>query len=420
VPPPPDCLIGIDALRGHQLKGVRVACAEQRGLLWHSTGAGKTESMAAIAIGALDAGLPILVVVSTGYLLHDTAKRLAMRLGDDVRVTKVGDGSKDATGEIVVGTYQTLKNHAGKRDAVGSFVARCGAVFVDEAHHAASPSYEKILKACVSAGVRIGFTGTVDKSDRRKSVHHEDNATSKLHRFMLERYLGGVLHRVTNDYMIRKGYSARPRILVVNERSCFGPMVPTPPPPKDLDGRAIPGSGAEVYKQVFERAVIRDKRYRATVARIARACLRNGKPPFVFSHRVDHILRLGRTFETKGIPYRILYGDDPVSRRQEVVERFADDGDFVLLTSSIFVEGADIPEIRAVVLAAARRSPIELLQRIGRGIRAKDGDNTVDVYDFDPVHAPMLHDQFLARAAVYEDEGFSVRDAGDMVSLLTG
>jgi hypothetical protein len=92
--------------------------------------------------------------------------------------------------------------------------------------------------------------------------------------------------------------------------------------------------------------------------------------------------------------------------------------EYAILSSSIFDEGASIAAIRSLILAGARKSVVELLQRLGRGMRRKEtGDNVIVVVDFDPLHNEMLHGHAQGRIATYRTEDFPVRLLPDMTVL---
>jgi superfamily II DNA or RNA helicase len=283
-------------------------------------------------------------------------------------------------------------------------------VVVHNCHHAGSPAYADILKVCSRAAYRIGCTGSADKSDRRVGLRGDDKA--KEHRYRMESYIGPILLRVTNQDLIDEGFSAKPRIVVINDRTAFGPVI--------RFARQNPNAKRKVnpYLRVFEMAAIKDRTWLRSIAKVVDALLTQGKPPFIFSHSVPHVEAIGAALTARGIPCEVLHGNDSTYKRREVVDRFSRDKNFAVVTSPIFDEGASIPAIHAVVFAGARKAAVELLQRIGRGLRAKAGaDNTVIVVDFDPVHSTMLHGQFEAREAAYRDEGFPIRYLDDISAL---
>jgi len=415
-----DYLVGVN-LRDYQVEAVDAALTHARGILWMATNSGKSAVIAVVA-GKLvrEARKAVVVVVPNAYLLHQTSSDISRLLGPDVRVGVAGDGKRVLKCDVLVGTYQTLMAGAprGRQSPedpeLAAWLARAGAVLVDEAHHAASDAYERILRSCTVAHYRLGFTGSLDKSDKRAAGERKEGSdvSSRMHRWRVEAWLGPLLYRVDNEFLISNGYSAVPRFYIVRDRQAFGPVVKTPRPNPNARGRA-----AQIYNHVFTLACIRDTKWHRTVVAVVRHLLSLERPPFVFSHSVVLLDALSAAMTAGGVPHRVLHGDHETDDRRRVVKEFEAHGDFAVLASSIFDEGASIPAIKSVVFAGARKSPVELLQRIGRGVRRKAGDNSVIVVDFDPVHTTMLHDHFEARLASYRDEGFKIRYVDDILQI---
>lgn len=419
--PPADCLEGV-TLRDNQHAALASALLWRRGLLWLATNAGKSEIIAALCHAFKLAGVSVVIVVPNVVILADLTKRLRDRT-PWLKVGVVGDQQRDLAGDVVVGTYQTFQQACPSKGRPDPEMARvielAGAVLVDETHHAGGAVYQRLLRMSYNAVYRLGFSGTVDKRTKRtdeKSIERSEPMAVK-HRWDVESMLGPVVHRIENEEMIELGFSAAPRVFVVDDRRAYGPDVApvVQRPASRMDGRRP--KQVNVWAETFRRAVTQDVKWHASVARVARHLLLIGKPPFIFSHSVEHLQEMAKVFAERGVPYKLLYGKDPTARRNNVVDLFSRRRDFALLTSSIFDEGANVPEIRAVVFAGARRAPVELLQRIGRGIRKKDGDNTLTIVDFRPSHCAMLADQYEDRRAVYRSEGFPVQRILDITRL---
>lgn len=421
-PVPADYLIGanMDGDRQYQLDGVNAGLVAGRGIWWMATNAGKSYMIAAF-VGAMKRQLNFssLVIVPNKTLIHQTSEDVRRLLGPDVRVGVAGDGIKDVECDVLVGTYQTLaqglptSGHA--HMGIRAFIAKAGCVIVDEGHHAVSATIKAILQAATRAVFRIGCTGTVDGSDKSVARQHASNLKSIEERWRLECYLGPVISRVRNEDLIEKGISAKPIVVTIEDRRAFGPVVHTPKPALDENGKPIRGRGESPYLKVFVKAAIKDKRFRRSVAKVAAALLEQERPPFVFSHSVDQLRRLAKTFDHFEIPYRLVVGKDSTAARKRALQDYAKQGGFALLCSSIFDEGVSLPAIKSLILAGARKKPRELLQRIGRGLRRKgDTENTVVVVDFSMMHSKLLLRHFQARFAEYESEGFEIRRVGDI------
>ena len=80
----------------------------------------------------------------------------------------------------------------------------------------------------------------------------------------------------------------------------------------------------------------------------------------------------------------------------------------ILLSSSILDEGIDIERIDTLVLASARKSRRQILQRIGRGLRRKRGENVVDIIDFFDLDGKYLEKHSRERLKLYKKEKFDI------------
>ena len=131
-----------------QERAVSALAAAPYGGLVAPPGAGKGEKIAAIAGRT---GLPTLVVVGQLDLAEDLANRLPARLG--VTVGRIGAGTFDVQ-RITVATAQSLTP-----DVLPRIRDAFGVLVVDEAHHAAAPSYLAISSS-LSVRRRYWFTAT--------------------------------------------------------------------------------------------------------------------------------------------------------------------------------------------------------------------------------------------------------------------
>jgi superfamily II DNA or RNA helicase len=397
-------------MRDYQLESSNVALEQRRGVLWLSTNSGKSSCIAAIAGRiARETKRGVLVIVPTGLLLSQTSKEISELLGPDVRVSVAGDGKlPKRTPDILVGTYQTLalacrKPKSDGATLVNAFVMRCLAVLVDEAHHVSADSYRIILEHAVDAQYRLGFTGSAELRDLTKTAKEDVKATYC--KALMFARLGPILYRVSNQELIDRGISAKPHIFLICDRNGCGRDVSVSISPGKKDDEA---RRENIYQQVFNKAIISDVKFNETCVRVSRWFLENGRPPIVFSHSIRHLKVMGLIAERLRLNYAIISGDDTIDRREKVLRQYAESPDMIVFTSSILDEGVSVPAIKSIVFAGARKIVREMLQRVGRGLRRKEGDNTVWIADIAPLHASMLLRHFDGRHRGYELEGFDI------------
>lgn len=98
-----------------------------------------------------------------------------------------------------------------------------------------------------------------------------------------------------------------------------------------------------------------------------------------------------------------LDGDASSEERQAVKELFSMDGLDVIIASSIFDQGIDLPKLDALILAGSGKSSSRALQRIGRVIRGAEGKTDAIVVDFID-RSPYLFEHSKRRYMIYKTE----------------
>lgn len=396
-----DFLNGV-TLRDYQLTAVNRCLKKHTGYVKSPTGSGKTAQIAGVA-GALflQHGLRTLIMVPSVPILTQTVKELQSFLGDGVTVGRMGGGKKQYDADVTVATPQTLrfalpeiveKNgdrvKTTKNDPrLLNLIRQAGCLIIDETQHASADTWFQIAQLC-PAVFRFGFSATPKKGklweDRR-----------------LNGIVGKNIYTVEKSLLVERGTLAAPTMYLIDDpalKKC--PMIRT------MD-----------YHEAFTLGILEFRRYNKAVARIARHVMKKGKPPLVLSHRVGHLKLLARILDHNNVPNVILHGEHSADYREQVKQRFVDGEEFVLLASTVFDEGVDIPNIRVVILAGGGKSLVAFNQRVGRGMRIKKEDNTLSVIDFTHKSSKLLAKHARERLKMFEADGFPVITVNDVKSL---
>lgn len=111
------------------------------------------------------------------------------------------------------------------------------------------------------------------------------------------------------------------------------------------------------------------------------ACIKLKLNTLVLCERVAHVYWLSGLFKKRGITrFQFITGQDTLKCRIKAKEEFADSKIDILIASSIFDEGEDLKNIGAVALAGIGQSMVKQVQRIGRGVRRKEGTNLCPIW----------------------------------------
>lgn len=362
-------LHGIE-LRDYQLDAITAAIASRRCIITAPTNAGKTELAAGIISCARNCNT--LWLTHRENLLYQTRDRLEDRLQEPVGVLHRGNVTiSRITVAMVPSLYRRLtsKRKPVKREA-RAFLRGIQMLFLDECHHVSSNTWRKIAKQC-EAHYRFGLSATPLLREQIENI-------------WLIGLTGTEVTTVTNRELIERGISARPHIYVVRNFV------------------SVEGNYQYVYQKGIEENLARN----ITAGYFARDHARKKEPFLVLVNTINHGNHIMKRMPQGTV---FLTGKNDVGLRIRALKELAARKIPGIVATPIFDEGVDAPAIKVLILAAAGKSEIRLLQRLGRGMRQKkDGDNKLIVYDFEDKGNEYLEHHAAERRSVYVEEGFDV------------
>ena len=375
-PVSPDLLNGI-TLREYQITAIEEAIRKRRGVLELPTGSGKTEVAAGI-IKLLNR--PTLFLVHTQDLLHQTAERFTNRL--DIPIGKIGDGEYDIEKRCVVATIQScharLKSkEQDKRTEIKQLLERAEVVFQDEVHHASASTWYSIGQKTLSARFRFGLSGTVLRRDELSNMK------------MLALFGEPIYTKRTMD-LVDDGYLSKIQITMIDN-------------PEVVE--------CSNWQEIYQNGIVKSESRNKMIVDIAEKAFRENKRVLLLIRYIDHGKTLTRLLnEQRSIPTVFLSGQSGRDDRKERKEEFNENGNFILIASTIYDEGIDLPEVNVLIIAAGGLSEVKTIQRVGRGLRTKKDGSTLHVIDFKD-HSEYLDKHSSERRSVYESEGFIKENA---------
>jgi hypothetical protein len=240
-------------------------------------------------------------------------------------------------------------------------------IAVHNCHHISSNQMMDVLFS-IPGSYRYGFSGTPLKYDVLSDMK-------------LVAATGDILYETTNKFLIEAGYSAVPKVRMHVVES------------DDLVDWEMN------YQDAYNTLIV-NNHTRNTV--IAKQASESSGIVLILVNRIDH----GKILHEM-IPNSVFVsGSDSTEDRNFVIERMRDGESGTYIATPIFDEGIDVPAVDTIILAAGGKSHVKLLQRVGRGLRKKDGDNTLIVHDFlDDTNSYLLeHSQ--ERADTYARQKF--------------
>lgn len=418
----------------HQLDAVIALLQATRGICKAPTGSGKTAIIAAIARALFEEyEWRSLILVPKKGLMHQTAEALQGFYGDDLKVGWMGDGER-VMGDVIVATGQTMQGFRprvmkkGRRRVsvppdkqLRDIVKHFEVIFGDECHRASSDTWYDIFMNS-GAKRRYGFSATPLKS--------EEIADLKL-----TGATGPVIYECDSGALIDAGLAAKPKIAMLMADTVSGKVIEKKCKrvareavyeramvkwEKRRKGKMpredkIKPDQKEVYRAAYRLGIVENDAHNATVLRAVQWLVDNKRKPLVLCRLKAHWTKLSEMFEEAGLPFIAIWGASDKGDRDLAKSAYGSGRTKIVLATTIWDEGEDIPGVDSIVLAEGVRSMTNTLQRIGRGMRRDSKD--VWVVDIVPTCHSMLAAQAASRADTYEAEGYEVALVEDWPAL---
>ena len=368
--------------RGYQYQAVREALhggpgrlqrpLAGRGIVWAPTGAGKGHIACAIAYSVPGHWV---YMVHRGNLADDVAARWdRLTMGLEPPAGYVTQGRWRPGKRFTVATLQTLYANIRKQRFL-DLAERTVGIVVDEAHTCPAKTFAAVVRGFERAGYRIGLSGTpLDRTDQRSAY--------------AVGLLGPIVYRVSAEELSDAGVITLPTVRIV----------PVWHPPSLA---ALPWS--DLYTQAI---VDSDHRNGAVLACLAHAKANGNLPAMVFVRKVFHGQQLAVKAQSLGLRVEYIHGKCSAWLREQAIRKLKTGELDAVVSTKVFVEGVDVPNLRAVVNAAGGKSVIECLQQAGRSMRVADGKTGAVVYEIGDKGCRILHRHAQTRLRAYVREGY--------------
>ena len=338
-----------------ELAVARVA-GHHRNLLVSATGTGKTV-MAALDYMRVRSTLSrnrLLFVAHRQEILDQSQATFRHALRDPNFGEQWIGGRRPKDFEHVFASIQSLST----TDLANLTPDHFDVVIVDEFHHSAAKTYERLL-GHVEPVELLGLTATPERADGLPVLHWFGNriaAELRLWDAINEHYLTPFTY-----YGIHDG----------------------------LDLREVPwrrGSGYDVEgltnlytsSDIWARQVIKEFIERVDDLKSVR-CLG-------FCVSVRHAQYMARVFNDAGLVAKAISGDTPNADRRAALQSLTNGELRVLFSVDLFNEGVDLPSVDTLMMLRPTDSPTLFLQQLGRGLRKEVGKTVCTVLDFVGLH----------------------------------
>ena len=318
-----------------------------------------------------------MIIVNRNNLLEQWKERLSYFLNINKKeIGQIGASKENLNGKLDVASFQSLA----KKDNLDEIVKDYGLVIIDECHHVAAFSFEKVLKAIRSKYV-YGLTATPTRKDGWHKIIYMQ--------------CGDIRVRVANREL--KQNKEMEHVVIV--KSTGYKYIST----EEKDKTQISEILNDMCHNIFRNNMI--------VQDIKR-CVLEGRIPIVLTERVEHLKILKEELDSINVPV-VIYKGAMGKKKAKEIRDIIDEADknnkprIILATSSSIGEGFDDSRLDTLFLTMPVSWKGRILQYVGRLHREHEDKSKVIVYDYLD-NMKVLEKMYFRRIKGYKIAGYEI------------
>lgn len=313
--------------------------SETIALLYQATGTGKTVTA---VMDAMRCGGRVLFLAHTQELV-DQATNTFRKLWPSVTVGRYMESMKQPNAHVVCGSIQSVALHLDtfKDDDFDYLI-------VDEAHHAAADTYQKVLSYFKPA-FTLGLTATPERADDKSILEIFKNTA----------------HKLDIQTAVEIGELVPVRCIRIHT---------------NIDLTKVRFNSVQYNIRDLESKIYVPERNRLIVDTWMQYV--RDKRTVVFCASVKHAEQIAELFREQGVRAAAVSGGMKQSKRKEFQDKFVSKEIQVLCACDLLNEGWDCPETEVLFMARPTMSKVLYTQQLGRGMRLFDGKESLMVFDF--------------------------------------
>lgn len=313
----------------------------KRTLLVLPTGCGKTIVFSKIIEDRVKMGERVLVLAHRSELLEQASDKLMTATGLGTALEKAENTSIGSWFRVVVGSVQTMQ----REKRLSQFPPNhFDTIVIDEAHHAISDGYQRVLEHFGEANV-LGVTATPDRGDMRN----------------LGSYFDSLAYEYPLVDAIKSGYLSKITAITI---------------PLELDLSTVSQQAGDF--KVSEIGTALDPYLEQIADEMVKQC--KDRKTVVFLPLVKTSQKFRDILNEKGFKAAEVNGES--KDRAEILEDFDKDKYNVLCNSMLLTEGWDCPTVDCVVVLRPTKVRALYSQMVGRGTRLAPGKENLLLLDF--------------------------------------
>ena len=300
------------------------------------TGAGKTVCLSAVTGALLQGTEAKACILAHRDELTDQNRTKFARVNPGLTTSVVNAREKSWAGQATFAMVQTLS-----REVALQQLPTLDLLVIDEGHHAAAPTYRRIIDAVRDRNpdARIfGVTATPNRGDGAE----------------LRPVFSNVADQITLGELIASGHLVRPRTFVIDLGKQHE-LQSVRQTASDFDMTAV---AAILNTAPINQDVVRHWRDKA-----------EGRKTIVFCSTVAHATDVCQAFVNEGIGAVLIHGELSEGERKSRLQEYEQGNALVVVNVAVLTEGYDHPPTSCVILLRPSSHASTFVQMVGRGLR---------------------------------------------------
>lgn len=314
---------------------------KKRTLLVLPTGTGKTIVFSKIIEDRVKKGERVLVIAHRGELLEQASDKLYKSTGLKTATEKAEQTSLGSFYRVVVGSVQTLQREKRLNQFPPEYF---DTIVIDEAHHAISDGYQRVLEHFEDANV-LGVTATPDRGDMRN----------------LGSYFESLAYEYSLPEAIKSGYLSPIKALTI---------------PLKLDLSNVKQQAGDFSTKDLGTAL--DPYLEQIAEEMKKQCF--NRKTVVFLPLVKTSQKFRDILNQHGFKAAEVNGGS--GDREQILKDYEEGKYNVLCNSMLLTEGWDCPSVDCVIVLRPTKVRALYSQMVGRGTRLAPGKKELLLLDF--------------------------------------
>lgn len=314
---------------------------KKRTLLVLPTGTGKTIVFSKIIEDRVKKGERVLVIAHRGELLEQASDKLYKSTGLKTATEKAEQTSLGSFYRVVVGSVQTMQREKRLNQFPPEYF---DTIVIDEAHHAISDGYQRVLQHFEDANV-LGVTATPDRGDMRN----------------LGSYFESLAYEYSLPEAIKSGYLSPIKALTI---------------PLKLDLSNVKQQAGDFSTKDLGTAL--DPYLEQIAEEMKKQCF--NRKTVVFLPLVKTSQKFRDILNKHGFKAAEVNGES--ADREQVLKDYEEGKYNVLCNSMLLTEGWDCPSVDCVIVLRPTKVRALYSQMVGRGTRLAPGKKELLLLDF--------------------------------------